>query len=193
MKNITKNFMKVKLSEIVELNFGQYLRPTSEGAAKYLQAKNFSADGDYLDNVELFMDNNDIQPKHLLRQDDILFVSKGMRFFAFKYDTFIGPAIASSIFYVIKPNINRVLPDFLVCILNHPQSLNYFNGASAGSSIPSIRKNELLDFEIELPSLDEQQKLMDLYYCHKEQMHLLNQLKNKKQDILNQIILNTQK
>ena len=135
-----------KLLNLCNLSFGHYLKSTQDEGISYLQVKNFSDDGEYLDNVENFVQEKNIKESLLLEQDDILFVSKGMRFFAYKYETSIGTAIASSIFYIIKVDADLILADYLVCILNHPKSMAYFNGVSAGSSIPSIRKKELLDF-----------------------------------------------
>lgn len=187
------NFTKAKLSDICEVNFGQHLKTVSNEGVMYLQVKNFSENGVFLYNVENFINSDTIKQTQLLQQDDILFVSKGMKFFAFKYDNVIGKAIASSIFYVLKIDRNLILPDYLISILNHPKSLAYFYGVSAGSSIPSIRKKELMDFEFSLPSLKEQKNIADIYDCHQKELSLLNKIKENKQLLFNQLIYNLTK
>ena len=177
-----------KLLNLCNLSFGHYLKPTQDKGISYLQVKNFSDDGEYLDNVENFVPKKNIKESLLLEQDDILFVSKGMRFFAYKYETAIGAAIASSIFYIIKVDADLIVADYLVCILNHPKSMAYFNGVSAGSSIPSIRKKELLDFEIPVPSVLEQEEIVKIYKLHIKQQKIIAELKQKNQSRFNQVI-----
>ena len=177
---------RVKLSEICKLSFGLHIKsPSSEGRVKYLQVKNFSDEGQFLNNTQNFTTMEDVKSTALLDSGDILFVSKGYKFFAYEYKESIGEAIASSIFYVIKVNNNIINPTYLTCILNRPKSLAYFLGASAGTSIPSIRKSELLDFEIPIPSLEEQSKIVEFYENHIEQQKLLLQFKESNKELFN--------
>ena len=184
---------KTKLQNICALSFGQYIKASNKKGIPYLQVKNFSDNGMYLNNVDSYVNADEISENILLRQDEILFVSKGMKFFAFKYDKEMGDAVASSIFYIIKVDSTVVLPDYVTCILNHSKSISYFNQVSAGSSIPSIRKKELLDFEIFVPSMQMQKKIVDMYKIHKKEIEILEQLKEKKQVLFNQIINNFSK
>lgn len=181
---------RVKLSELCQLSFGQHIQSGTGGSIKYLQVKNFSEEGLFLDNVESFVEESQVKASSILNDGDIIFVSKGMKFFAYKYESKIGKSIASSVFYVLKVDKNLILPDFLISVLNHPKSLSYFYGVSAGSSIPSIRKRELMDFEFNLPSFQEQKKITDIYECHQKEMNLLSRIKENKQLIFNQLIYN---
>ena len=181
---------RVKLSELCQLSFGQHIQSGTDGSIKYLQVKNFSEEGLFLDNVESFVEESQVKASSILNDGDIIFVSKGMKFFAYKYESKIGKSIASSVFYVLKVNENLILPDFLISVLNHPKSLAYFYGVSAGSSIPSIRKRELMDFEFNLPLLQEQKKITNIYECHQKEMNLLSKIKEDKQLIFNQLIYN---
>lgn len=180
--------LNTKLSQFCVLSFGHHLQTNQAEGFPYLQARNFSDSGDYLYNVENYVSKDEGKHSLVLSQDDILLVSKGMRFFAYKYESTIGEAIASSIFYVIKVDANIIVPDYLTCILNHPKSRSYFENISAGSSIPSIRKKELLDFEVPLPTLAGQRKIVEIYQLHKLQMTILTELTERKQTLFNQII-----
>src|SRR5690606_667205 len=119
---------------------------------------------------------------HLLEEGDVLFVGKGMRNFAWKYSADIGKAIASSIFFVIKPKPEFVDSGYLVTIFNSTKYQSFFQSLGAGSSIPSIRKNELEAVEIPLPSLEIQKKIATLNTLHQAELGLLGRLidgKNK--------------
>lgn len=183
-----KNYEKVKLRDVASFTFGFHTSKIESQGIIYLQARNFNENGSYLNNVDKYIELNENKDDVLLKDGDVLFVGKGMRFFAYTYKQEIGDAVASSIFYVIKTNREAVLPDYLTCILNHKKSHNYFNSIGAGSSIPSIRKNELADFEINLPPLQVQHKIVEMYDLHNKEIHLLDQLKEKKQIRFNQLI-----
>lgn len=178
----------LKLDLLCKLNFGQHVKSGQDKDIQFLQVKNFTDDGVFLNNVENFVSSSEIKNSSLLKQNDILFVGKGLKFFAYLFQESTGKAIASSVFYVIKVNEELVLPEYIVCILNQPKSIAYFLGASAGSSIPSIRKKELLDFEIPLLSLEEQEDVVNMYKLHLQQQAVLASLKEKKQKLFNQTI-----
>lgn len=182
------NYKPKKLKDVASFFFGNHISDLSKEGVKYLQVKNFDEYGNFLDNVEQFVSYDEIGKLGLLKEGDVLFVGKGMKFFAYKYEQSIGAAVASSIFYIIRVDQSEILPDYLVCLLNHPKSMTYFNGVSAGSSIPSIRKSELGNFELTLPPLDMQAKIVDMYLLHKKELEILSQLKDKKQIRFNQII-----
>ncbi|WP_314243084.1 restriction endonuclease subunit S [Empedobacter tilapiae] len=183
-----KNKTRVKIKEIADFNFGYHISEIQNQGILYLQAKNFDENGLYLDNVENFIDKDTIKEEHLLRDGDVLLVGKGMRFFAYKYEQSIGKAIASSIFYLIRVDQNRILPDYLVCILNHSKSHKYFNSIGAGSSIPSIRKNELADYEIVLPPIEMQSKIVNIYNLYKYDIQLIEKIKQNNLIRFNQMI-----
>lgn len=183
-----KNTQKVRVKDIADFNFGFHTSDVGNKGVMYLQARNFNENGKFLYNVEYFIHEHNVKEEQKLNDGDVLFVGKGMRFFAYRYKSEIGEAVASSIFYVLKVNMDLVLPDYLSCILNHSRSLKYFNSIGAGSSIPSIRKSELADFEIDLPSLQVQHKVVEMYDLHNKEIQLLEQLKEKKQMRFNQVI-----
>lgn len=182
------NIRKVKIKEIATFSFGFHTSEIEKEGVMYLQARNFNEDGQFLNNVDNFIAKDKTKEDHILKEGDILLVGKGMRFFAHCYKKEMGDAVASSIFYVIKANREVVLPDYLACILNHSKSHNYFNSIGAGSSIPSIRKSELADYEIVLPSLETQHKIVEMYNLHNQEIQLLEQLKEKNQIRFNQLI-----
>ncbi|WP_313384461.1 restriction endonuclease subunit S [Chishuiella sp.] len=182
------NIRKVKIKEIATFNFGYHTSEIEKKGVMYLQARNFDEAGQFLNNVDNFVAKDNIKEDLILKDGDILLVGKGMRFFAHCYKKEMGEAVASSIFYIINTNREAVLPDYLTCILNHTKSHNYFNSIGAGSSIPSIRKNELADFEINLPSLQVQHKIVEMYDLHNKEIQLLEQLKEKKLVRFNQLI-----
>lgn len=159
--------MEIKLKEIAEIQFGYYGKPIENGTLAYLQAKHFNEFGQYTEEIDAFLLEDEKTKTQLLQNDDILFVAKGFRFFAALYKEEIGNAVASSIFYILRVDQTKIIPEYLVSVLNLPRNIAYFHQSASGSSIPSIRKSELEDFTFNLLSIEEQRKvvaLQELYF-----------------------------
>lgn len=173
--------MYVKLKDIATIQFGYYAQPSTNGTIPYLQAKHFNDSGQFTHNIDTLLLEDDKTADYLLQDGDILFVSKGFRFFATEYKIELGKAVASSIFFVIKADKNKVIPAYLVSILNLPKNLLHFQQSGAGSSIPSIRKNELADFVLNLIPLHQQQKIVALQELYLKDLQLTENLIKQKQ------------
>ncbi len=186
--------MKVKLSDIAQLQFGVYAKPKESGNAAYLQAKHFDDWGNQHQQIDTYLQIDQKNETHLLQEGDILLVGKGQRNFAWTYHKSFGPAIASSIFFVIKPDTSRVIPEFLTTIFNMPQTQAYFQVLGAGSSIPSIRISELEDFAVALPSLEVQKRTVEIKQLHYKDMELSQKILSEKQKVyqaaINKLIFN---
>ena len=154
----------------------------------YLQAKNFNDFGLFDGNGDGWVEITEKSKSHLLEEGDVLFVGKGMRNFAWKYSVDTGKAIASSIFFVIKPKSDLVDSDYLVTIFNSTKYQSFFQSLGAGSSIPSIRKNELEAVEIPLPPLEVQKKIAKLSDLHRAELALTGRLIDEKNKLFQAVI-----
>ena len=187
MKTST-NLMRIKLGNIAQLQFGFYGKPSENGDAVYLQAKHFDDSGNQKVKIDTFIKLDEKNKNHLLEDGDILLVGKGMRNFAWMYQSKYGAAIASSIFYVIKVDRSQVLPEFLTTIFNMQETQSFFQTLGAGSSIPSIRKSELEAFIITLPPLEIQEKAITFNQLHSRDIELSQSIINEKQKLYQSII-----
>lgn len=178
----------MQLKNISTIQFGYYEKPKEEGNARYLQVKHFNDFGLLSSDIEEWIDVTDKSKSHLLEDGDIVFVGKGMRNFAWKYKADIGKAIASSIFFVIKPKRELVDADYLVTLFNSSRYQSFFQSLGAGSSIPSIRKNELEATEIPLPPLPTQRRIARLNELHQEELRLTGKLIEEKNKLFQAII-----
>ena len=180
--------MLVRLKDIAQIQFGHYAQVSNQGTIPYLQAKHFDNELRLSDAIDTHIERDEKTDAHFLQNGDILFVSKGFRFFAVPYQFEMGMAVASSIFFVIKPDTSKILPSYLSIILNLPQNLAYFHQLSAGSSIPSIRKKELEDFSFELISLEKQAQIDKIQTLHQHDLRLSEKLIVEKKAQFNAII-----
>ena len=175
--------MEVKLKEIANIQFGYYGQPSKDGTIPYLQAKHFNEYGQYIGEHDTFLEEDAKSVANLLQDGDVLFVAKGFRFFATVFNEDFGNAIASSIFFVLRPDKTRIIPAYLVSVLNLPKNLLHFQQAGAGSTIPSIRKNELADFTFNLLSLEQQQNVVALQELYFKDIQITDALIKEKQKL----------
>ncbi|MFA5296689.1 MAG: restriction endonuclease subunit S [Lutibacter sp.] len=175
--------MQIKLKDIASIQFGYYGKPSKKGTIPYLQAKHFNDFGQYVGDKDAFLEEEPKSTANLLKDGDVLFAAKGFRFFATLYKKEVGKAIASSIFFVMRPDTNKIIPAYLVSVLNLPKNLSHFQQSGAGSSIPSIRKNELADFAFNLIPIDQQQKVVALQELHFKDIEITETLVKEKQKL----------
>jgi restriction endonuclease S subunit len=175
--------MKTSIKDIANIQFGYYAQPDDLGTIPYLQAKHFGEYGLFLNQVDSFIIGNDKVNENLLKEGDILFTSKGFRVFAYMVDKKSINTIASSLFYIIKVDSHKILPQYLVSVLNTQKSIQYFKQLGAGSTIPSIRKSEVMDFEITLVSMEEQNKIISINELILKDLELCEQILKQKQTL----------
>ncbi|MEZ0484972.1 restriction endonuclease subunit S [Fibrella aquatica] len=185
--------MLEKLLDIAQVQFGYYDTPSEHGEVYYLQAKHFDDSGEFNRFDDSFIPLDEKSQKHILQPGDILLAGKGYRLFAWQYEGQPSPAVASTLFFVINvKNENQVLPTYLTTFLNLPKTQAYLKQLGAGTSIPSIRKNELGDLSVPVPSLPMQQNVVHVQVLHQRQIKLLTSLISEKQllveNLINQLI-----
>ncbi|MGV3767316.1 MAG: restriction endonuclease subunit S [Chitinophagaceae bacterium] len=168
--------MTTSIQHIAALSSGLYLRPGSGKELFYIQARHFP------DNQSL---SGDVQPelqyhasleKHLLGRHDVLLAVKGNYNFAVSGSQLPSPAIASSIFLVIRIHSNLISADFLAWFLNLPASQQKLAAMSKGTSIASLNKTDVAQFEIPLPPLEKQELILKADMLFKERARLKKQI-----------------
>lgn len=176
------------LAEIASIKFGPYMKGSSNGDAKYLLASHF--DKQYqLTKFELsFVNLNEKQRRNLLEPNDVILAGKGSRIFAWAYDEKIGPTIASSLFYVIKTNREKINGKYLACYLNSPLVQQKLKAIAGGFKIPSLPKKELAKIKLLIPSIEEQIKFVQLSEILDQDILLAQELLKKKKALRNSLI-----
>jgi len=178
----------MSISELCDLRFGFYSQPDTVGTVAYLQARQFSEDGRQIAPADEYIQFDERVEAHILRDNDVLFVGKGNRLFAWCYRQTGQPAVASSIFFVLRPDTKMVYPQYLAAILNTPLSKAAFSQIGGGTNIFSIRKSELGAFQIPLPSMRQQKKVAAFAQLYQQEIELTQQLIAQKQKLYSAII-----
>jgi len=117
------------------------------------------------------------KPPDWLKAGDVLFVSKGARFYAVCIDEAPTPAVCSPHFFHLQvaPHV-PLLPAFLAWQINQPPFQRQLQQAAEGSSQLSIRRPVLESLTLCVPSLADQQRIVALADLARQERNTLHQL-----------------
>jgi hypothetical protein len=140
--------------------------------------------GDLLDRVTL---SGKRKPDYLC-PGDLLFVSRGSRFFAaIVPDTIPEHTVCSPHFFLIRlteSSRSCITPEFLAWQINHQQAQLYLSRGRQGSLQPSVSKTLLKALPITLPSLERQRLVTSFHRALKEEAALMAALiENREQQL----------
>ncbi|WP_038497451.1 restriction endonuclease subunit S [Janthinobacterium agaricidamnosum] len=112
-----------------------------------------------------------------LKAGDVLFVSKGARFYAVCIGEPPSPAVCSPHFYHLQvAPLVPLLPAFLAWQINQPPFQRQLQQAAEGSSQLSIRRPVLESLTLCVPSLADQHRIVALVDLASRERHTLQQL-----------------
>lgn len=121
-----------------------------------------------------------------LRRGDVVMPARGDHYEALAIES-DEPMVASGQLFVIEPRSAAVHPGYLCWFLNQPESRTYMLKNRAGSSIPSLSRAALGDLQVTMPSMETQQKILDLAQLWQREQLLSQQLLANRQKMLDGI------
>ena len=178
---------KIYLKELADVLSGVYEKPDPEGKVACLQTK------DCADTVVVKLASRvGLTPrvqKNLLRPGDVLFAAKGVNYLCV---VFREPdlAVASTSFFVIRPKSPAVTPEFLCWFLRHPSVMAYFKAHQAGSATPLIHKPAVENLVVPVPPLEQQQRIVELARLSRRARELQLQLIERRETLMQQLLMN---
>lgn len=189
MKNCSNENTKTKkiLSEIAEVVSGVYLQTEPYGDVSYLQIKDLLSEAPEKTASKVVLSEKN--ERYLLAKGDLLFAGKGTTYLCKVFDLDI-PAIASTTLYIIRLTSKGILPDYLCWYLNQPNVMAMMKTQQVGTGTPLIHKQVVEDFEIPVPDLETQQRIVELVKLQAKEKELYRAIAEKRQLITNQLIMN---
>lgn len=121
-----------------------------------------------------------ISEDQVLREGDVVFLSKGAKNFAFAPAELPRPALAASYFFILRPG-DALAPEYLAWYLNLESTKNLLRKyATQGAHMPVVRKDVLEALEVPVPDLVTQRKIVALAELAARQEELLTELAERK-------------
>lgn len=176
---------KIKLKDISKVLSGVYLRPSPSGDIAYLQVSDLQEAS--LEKNTLKVDFVPKLSRYLLQKGDILFAGKGTKYLCQTFNLNIQ-AVPSTTLYIIRPDRERVLPEYLCWFLNLPQTESIVRTTQVGSSMPLIHKASLEELEIPIPDLSTQFRVLQVAALQQQEQQLLTTIAEKRVQVTNQLL-----
>ena len=163
------------------------VRPVDNGTHRLLQSRDISAGaGIRLDMSARFRPERTPQLYQVSR-GDILVVARGRDHHAHLIVEDLANTLASSVFYIIRPNEDLVLPGYLAWWLNLPHVQAEINASSCGTSIEYISRLTMEHLAVTVPPLDVQRQIEKTIALWREHKSLQSRLNEKRQQLIQAI------
>lgn len=94
-------------------------------------------------------------------EDDLIFatIRPTLRRIALVPNSLSGQ-ICSTGYIVLRANRNQIFPTYLFYVMISSKAMSYMENSQTGASYPAVTDKQVKDFEFELPSLAEQQRIV---------------------------------
>lgn len=171
-------------------SFREKIKHDPNGDVGILQMKDIkdnylSFDYQNIDKVSDFI----FKDKFYLQKNDILFVSKGVNNFAIAIDDIDFKVVPSATFFVIRVDKKKVIPEYVVWYINQKEAQNYLNEKKAGTYVPNLNKQDIMELPIKVPSLKTQKAIAKTAVLLNREIEILEKIKtNRKELIQNQLL-----
>lgn len=174
--------ISVKLREAATISAGYPLRISTEaldnGDVAFIQLKNVDPetgiDWSSVDEVELPSGR-----KHRwLREQDIIFASRGVRNFAYPIIGARKHTVCSPHFYVLGvKDVDALHPEFLAWQINQTPAQHYFKVTAVGTqAVMTIRRQAMEELPILVPPIREQMTIVEFWRAAQKERAALSQL-----------------
>jgi len=185
--------MTVTLVDIAEVRMGYSFRSRletdAEGDVAVIQMKDID-DANLLHPEELArIQMPDLKDRHLVREGDLLFRSRGVTNSAALVGGGIGRAVLAAPMLLIRPKTEIVEPAYLQWFINHPATQAALAGRAAGTAVKMIGKGALDSLEVALPPLQRQRLIVEVAQLASREAALMQELRGRRKALLEGILL----
>jgi restriction endonuclease S subunit len=176
----------IRLGEITEVRSGFPFRGAIDalppGNVMVLQVRDVTVNGSPEWPRLLRKELPKSRPPEYLRKGDVLITTRGRRNDALALPSPPGEAVAATNLFVIRIlDCARLLPGFLAWQINQKPAQDFLMAAATGSHILNLTRPALEALPIALPSLEQQQRLVDLANSIAQEQTLLTRLIENRQ------------
>jgi len=159
---------------------------------KAITLKSFNPNGSLIvGNLDTFVSKEKIKETYLTQANDVLIRLREPNIalnISEKNSGLVIPSFVAS----LRVDETKVDSKFLTYYLNSTTAKRALKSSITGTAISMIKTKELEDLEIQLPSLQEQKKIMEFLDLTSKEINLLEELKNQKekyyQEVFNNIL-----
>jgi restriction endonuclease S subunit len=170
--------------------FRERIKPDASGQYHVVQIGDVAPDSRFLDSALVRVSLPDVKRSQILETGDVLFISRGPRKQAIAIMWPIENAIATSQFFVLRPD-ESVLPEFLAWYINQRPAQRYIEEHSTGTSASLINLEAMKVLPIEVPPVETQARITKIHQLSLREKELMEAIKNKRRALIEMTLLKT--
>lgn len=178
------NGFQLPLSQLVRVQPGYLsrgrVRHSVHGTHYLLQGKDISDDhGVRLEAAIKF--HPKFRPElYMVSRGDILFTARGLDHRAYLLDQDLSDVLAAATFYILRPDLGRILPRYLAWWLNLPQVQSAIGRESGGTYISYIKRQAIENLPVPVPALKVQHRIERVLLLRRKQNLLRERIEQKR-------------
>lgn len=184
--------MKARLKDIADTSSGATFRgrllPMANAEWVVIQMKDLSDNNSVIFERAFRVDGR-YPPSAALQKGDLVFRSRGQVNTAALIEGDCHKAICAAPLIRIRPDQQKVIPEYLRWYINQPTSQNYLRSRAKGTTVQMISKQALDQMEILLPSMEQQKIIAEYCQLSAQEDHLLSQLNEKREAYNNSVLM----
>lgn len=166
------------------------LDPAEHGNVLALQLRDVPPSGDILFNNLTRIQLDPVPEKYLLRTGDVVFRSRGERTTAAVIDaSFLVPALAVLPLMILRPHPHVLSGAYLAWIINQEPAQRHFEESAQGTSLRMVSRSSLEDLKIAVPSIETQQRILQLDAMAQRERGLAEQLTMKRHELIRRLLV----
>lgn len=182
---------RCELHEVARVQAGYLSRSRVNGSPggthRLLQARDTSPDGGVrLDGAVRFQPERNPE-LYRISSGDILMVARGQEHRAHLITADPGDTLASSVFHIVRPREDMVLPGYLAWWLNQPDVQAEIKAGSRGTGIGYISRQTVEQVRVVLPALDVQQRIAEALRLWQRKLSLQARLDEKREKLVHSV------
>lgn len=144
------------------------------------------------DSLEVFYATELLRQEYLTQQGDII-IRLSIPYTAILIDTDMTGMVVSSNFAIIRLNQKYMLPEYLLWLLNTPDTKRKIYENSSSNMLSAVRPTFFAELEVLLLPLADQEKIAKLNLLAKQEIQLLKKLADEKERYYVAVIEHAQK
>lgn len=186
--------MKTKLKKLASVQMGHSFRsklePDPNGNISVIQMKDLTEDS-RLNTQELVqIDMQGLKEHHRVKIDDLAFRSRGQTNTAALIQQELKDTLIAAPLLRIRVKSDAIMPAYLCWFINQPSSQATLQSTATGTAVRMIGKPAIEDLEVVVPSLEVQQKIIEVYKLSINEQKLMSVLAKKKEVLTDAILMN---
>lgn len=179
-----RDLRMIKLKNIAQVSSGMTFRVRIDvatgGGVRVIQMKDLGNDNRVHLSKAIQIDHPKPKDYQLARRGDLIFCSRGQKNTAALLQEEVKNTIVAAPLLRVRPNLERVVPEFLCWWINQSASQAYFASRSEGTSLKMLSKPSLENLNVILPPVQQQKQIADFFRLAMREQELLSNIQNRK-------------